>query len=136
MGDAFFESGDTEVFKIAGPQWELLVHYLFIYLFITWNKLFARNEKKIDNHTLMLDMIHSYISIVYTHHWSAVFKIVFWYGCCSLKFLVLEQILLIFHFFKDILAFVDIDFTGFFNFKALLLAYIASLASIYNILSS
>ena len=41
---------------------------LFIYLFITWNKLFARNEKKIDNHTLMLDMIHSYISIVYTHH--------------------------------------------------------------------
>ena len=136
MGDAFFESGDTEVFKIAGPQWELLVHYLFIYLFITWNKLFARNEKKIDNHTLMLDMIHSYISIVYTHHWRAVFKNVFWYGCCSLKFLVLEQILLTFHFFKDILAFVDIDFTGFFNFKALLLAYIASLASIYNILSS
>lgn len=84
----------------------------------------------------MLDMIHSYISIVYTHHWRAVFKNVFWYGCCSLKFLVLEQILLIFHFFKDILAFVDIDFTGFFNFKAFLLAYIASLASIYNILSS
>ena len=77
MGDAFFESGDTEVFKIAGPQWELLVHYLFIYLFITWNKLFARNEKKIDNHTLMLDMIHSYISIVYTHHWRAVFKMFF-----------------------------------------------------------
>ena len=47
MGDAFFESGETEVFKIAGPQWELLVHYLFIYLFITWNKLFARNEKKL-----------------------------------------------------------------------------------------
>ena len=38
MGDAFFESGDTEVFKIAGPQWELLVHYLFIYLFIYYLK--------------------------------------------------------------------------------------------------
>lgn len=28
----------------------------------TRNKLFAGNEERIDNHTLMLDMLHSYIS--------------------------------------------------------------------------
>ena len=28
----------------------------------TINKLFAGNEERIDNHTLMLDMLHSYIS--------------------------------------------------------------------------
>ena len=37
----FFESGDTEVFK-AGRS-----------------KLFAGNKRQIDNHTLMLDMLHS-----------------------------------------------------------------------------
>ena len=36
----FFESGDTEVFKAAR------------------NKLFASKEKQIDNHPLMLDMLH------------------------------------------------------------------------------
>ena len=37
----FFESRDTEVFYAAR------------------NKLFAINEKQIENHTLMLDMLHS-----------------------------------------------------------------------------
>ena len=36
----FFESRDTEVFKAAR------------------NKLFASNEKRFDNHTFMLDMLH------------------------------------------------------------------------------
>ena len=39
----WFESGDTEVFKAD------------------INNLFASNEKQIDNHTLMLEMFHSYI---------------------------------------------------------------------------
>ena len=39
-----FESGDTEVFKSAR------------------NKLFVSNKKQIDNHTLMLDMLHSHVS--------------------------------------------------------------------------
>ena len=43
----FFESRDTEVFKADR------------------SKLFASNEKQIDNHTLMLDMFHSYMSGVY-----------------------------------------------------------------------
>ena len=42
----FFESGDTEVFKADR------------------SKLFASNKRQIDNHTLMLDMLHSYISVV------------------------------------------------------------------------
>ena len=37
----FFERGDTEVFKAARK------------------KLFASNEKQIDNHTLVLDMLHT-----------------------------------------------------------------------------
>ena len=52
----FFESGDTEVFK-AGRS-----------------KLFASNKKQIDNHTLKLDMLHSYMSIVCTYHCRGVFK--------------------------------------------------------------
>ena len=44
-----FENGDTEVFKAAR------------------NKLFASNGKQIDSHTLMLDMLHSYMSVVYTY---------------------------------------------------------------------
>ena len=55
-GMPFFESGGTEVFKAA------------------WNKLFACSEKLIDNHTLMLDMRHSYMSVVFTYHWRGVFK--------------------------------------------------------------
>ena len=51
----FFESKDTEVFK-AGR-----------------NKLFARNEKQTDNHTLMLDMLHSNMSVVCTYHYRGVF---------------------------------------------------------------
>ena len=46
----FFESGDTEVFKADR------------------SKLFASNKRQIDNHTLMLDMLHSYMSVVYTYH--------------------------------------------------------------------
>ena len=39
----FFESGDTKVFEAAR------------------NRLFASNEKQIDNHTLMFHMLHSYM---------------------------------------------------------------------------
>ena len=39
----FFESGDTEVLKADR------------------NKLFASNKRQIDNHTLMLDMLHTYM---------------------------------------------------------------------------
>ena len=45
----FFESKDTEVFEASR------------------NKLFARNEKQTDNHTLMLDMLHSNMSVVCTY---------------------------------------------------------------------
>ena len=44
----FFKSKDTEVFKADR------------------NKLFASNEKQTDNPTLMLDMLHSNISVVCT----------------------------------------------------------------------
>ena len=36
------------------------------------NKLFAGNEKQIDNHTLMLDMLHSYMSVMCTYHYKDV----------------------------------------------------------------
>ena len=55
----FFESGDTEVFK--GDR----------------SKLFASNKRQIDNHTLVLDMLHSYMSVVCTYHCRGVFKKVF-----------------------------------------------------------
>ena len=55
----FFESRDTEVFKAAR------------------NKLFESNEKRFDNHTLRLDMLHSFMSIVYTYHYRGVFKNIF-----------------------------------------------------------
>ena len=55
----FFESGDTEVFK--GDR----------------SKLFASNKRQIDNHILMLDMLHSYMSVVCTYHCGGVFKKVF-----------------------------------------------------------
>ena len=58
----FFESEDTEVFK-AGR-----------------NKLFARNEKQTDNHTLMLDMLHSNMSVVCTYHCRDVFHEKFFFG--------------------------------------------------------
>ena len=44
----FFESGDTGVFKADR------------------NKLFASNKRQIDNHTLMLDILRSYMSVVCT----------------------------------------------------------------------
>ena len=44
----FFESRDAGVFKDNR------------------NKLFASNEKQIDNHTLMLYMLYSYMSVVCT----------------------------------------------------------------------
>ena len=46
----YFESGNTEFFKADR------------------NMLVASNEKKIDNHTLMLDILHSYMSVVCTYH--------------------------------------------------------------------
>ena len=52
----FFESDDTGVFKAD--------RY----------KLFASNEKQTDNHTLMLDMLHSNMSVVCTYHCRDVFK--------------------------------------------------------------
>ena len=43
----FLESRDTEILNAAG------------------NKLFISNEKKhIDNHTIILDMLYSYMSVV------------------------------------------------------------------------
>ena len=71
----FSERGDTEVFKAAR------------------NKLFASNEKQIDNHTLVLDMLHTYMSVVYTYryHCRGVFKNSFWYGCCSLLIFVAKK---------------------------------------------
>ena len=51
----FFESGDTEVFKADR------------------SKLFASNKRQIDNHTLMLDMLHSNMSVVCTYHYRGVF---------------------------------------------------------------
>ena len=55
----FFECGDTEVFKADR------------------SKLFVSNKRKIDNHTLMLDMLHSYMSVLCTYHCRGVFKKVF-----------------------------------------------------------
>ena len=55
----FFESGDTEVFKSDR------------------NKLYASNKRKIDNHTLMFDMLHSYMSVVCTYHCRGIFKRIF-----------------------------------------------------------
>ena len=52
----FFESGDTEVFKAVQ------------------NKLFASTEEQMDNHTLMLDMLHSYASFVCTYRCRVFFK--------------------------------------------------------------
>ena len=57
----FFESGDTEVFKADR------------------SKLFASNKRQIDNHTLMLEMLHSYMSVVCTYHCRDVFKKVFFF---------------------------------------------------------
>ena len=51
-----FESGDTEVFKAVQ------------------NKLFASIEEQMDNHTLMLDMLHSYASFVCTYRCRVFFK--------------------------------------------------------------
>ena len=45
------------------------------------NKHFVSNEKQIDNHTLMLDMLHSNMSAMCTYHCRGVFKNIFW--CCS-----------------------------------------------------
>ena len=57
----FFESGDTDVFKADG------------------SKLFASNKRQIDNHTLILDMLHSYMSVVCTYHCRGVFEKVFFF---------------------------------------------------------
>ena len=56
-----FESGDTGVFKTDR------------------NKLFANNKRLIDNHTLILDMLHSYMSVVCTYHCRGVFEKVFFF---------------------------------------------------------
>ena len=69
----FFERGDTEVFNAAR------------------NKLFAGSEKQIDNHTLIFDMLHSYMTLVCTYHCRGVFKNVFWCGCCSLLIFVAKN---------------------------------------------
>ena len=71
MGNTFLERGyHTGVFKA------------------TKNKLFASNEEQIDNCTLMLDMPHSYMSVVYTYHCRGVFKNIFlvWKSACACVF--------------------------------------------------
>ena len=73
----FFKSKDTEVFKADR------------------NKLFASNEKQTDNHTLMLDMLHSNMSVVCTYHCRGIFHekyflvwLLFFVDLCSQKKLV------------------------------------------------
>ena len=68
----FFESKDTEIFKADS------------------NKLFASNERQIDYHTLMLNMLHSNMSAVCTYHCRGVFKnflewLLFFVDLCSQK---------------------------------------------------
>ena len=69
----FFESEETEIFKADR------------------NKLFASNEKQIDNHTLILDMLCSNMSVVCTYHCRDAFKKIFWCGCCSLLIFVAKK---------------------------------------------
>ena len=69
----FFESKDTEVFKADR------------------NKLFASNEEQIDNHTFILNMLHSNISVVYTYHCRGVFANFFFCGCHSLLIFVAKK---------------------------------------------
>ena len=69
----FYDSRDTEILKA------------------TRNKLFASNEKQIDNQTLMLDMLHSCMYIMYTYYGRGVFKNIFWYECCSLLIFVAKK---------------------------------------------
>ena len=40
-------------------------------------KIVNAKNKKIDNHTLLLDMLHSYMSVVCTYHCRGAFKKVF-----------------------------------------------------------
>ena len=54
MGNALFGSEDTECFKADR------------------NKLFVSNQKQLDNHTLMLDMPHSNMSVVCVFHYRGV----------------------------------------------------------------
>ena len=56
-----FESGDTRVFKADR------------------NKLFVSNKRQVDNHTLMLDMLPSYMSVVCTYHHRGIFRKVFFF---------------------------------------------------------
>ena len=69
----FFESKDTEVFKAD--------RY----------KLFASNEEQIDNHTFILNMLHSNMSVVYTYHGRGVFTNIFFCGCHSLLIFVAKK---------------------------------------------
>ena len=69
----FFTSKDTEVFKADR------------------DKLFASNEKQIDNHTLMLNMLHSNMSGMCTYYCRGVFKKIFWCGCCSVLIVVAKK---------------------------------------------
>ena len=57
----FFESGDTGVFKADRI------------------KPFASNKRLIDNYTLILDMLHSCMSVVCTYHCRGVFKKFFFF---------------------------------------------------------
>ena len=55
----FFKSGDTEVVKADR------------------NKLFASNKRQMDNDTLMLHILHSYMSVVCTYHCRGLCKKIF-----------------------------------------------------------
>ena len=53
------------------------------------NKLFASNETQIDNYTLILDMLHSYMSVVCTYHCRGVLeRFYFRCGCYSMLIFV------------------------------------------------
>ena len=82
----FFESGDIEVFKADK------------------NNLFASNEKQIDSHTFMLDMLHLYMSVVCTYHYRSVFhekyflvRLLFFVDLCSQKSYLRHQTSIFIH---------------------------------------
>ena len=59
MGNAFLLKWDAGVFKADRKR------------------PFESNKRLIDNHILIIDMLHSYMSVVCTHHCRGVFKKVF-----------------------------------------------------------
>ena len=50
------------------------------------SELFAINKRQIDNHTLMLDMLHSYMAFACIYHCRGVFeKVSFFFTQCNVQ---------------------------------------------------